>query len=287
MRFRRASTITVEPADPVSVHPPIPRSAKIGALILGAFVLIAALAPLLATHDPFAQDLFDKLAPPSVDHLLGTDHLGRDVYSRLIYATRTDLIVGFLAALLPMLVGTTLGAVAGFFGRWVDGVVSRVADIVQSFPLYVFLIALVFVLGNGVASILVAFTAIAWVPYTRLIRTEIFRIRNQDYVSAAYVAGLPQRRILFRHVLPNALPQTIVYFMSDVVLATVTLATLSFLGLGLPVEQPEWGRMISEGRRFLRQQWWLSTVPGLVIVVLGIGYALVGDGLAQRLRGRT
>ncbi len=284
-RRSRSGRLAVEPADPVAAKPPVPTSLKIGAAILGIFVVVAAFAPLIATHDPAFQDLTDKLASPSAEHWLGTDQLGRDAFSRLVYAARTDLIVGFLAALFPLILGTTLGAIAGFFGGWVDTVISRVADAVQSFPVYVFLIALVFVLGTGVMPILVAFTAIAWVPYTRLIRTEILRAKGLDYVAAAVVAGLPHRRILFRHVLPNSVRQTVVYFMSDVILATVTLATLSFLGLGLPVEQPEWGRMISEGRTFLRNQWWLSTVPGLVIVALGMGYALIGDGLAQRLRG--
>ena len=261
-----------------------PRRVWVGAAIVLVYVLIALLAPVLAPHDPLAQDPLDALASPSAMHLLGTDELGRDVLSRLIYAARVDLLVGFLGALLPALVGTLLGAIAGYRGGWRDAVVMRTADVVQAFPTYILIIALVFALGQGVSSILVAFTIIAWVAYARLIRSEILRVRGLDYVLAARAAGLPRRRILWLHVLPNAANQILVYLPSDIVIATLGLAALSFLGLGIRPPTPEWGAMIAAGQPYIRDQWWLATVPGLVVVGFGLGLSLIGEGIEEWFR---
>lgn len=261
-----------------------PRRVWVGAAIVLVYVLIALLAPVLAPHDPLAQDPLDALASPSAMHLLGTDELGRDVLSRLIHAARVDLLVGFLGALLPALVGTLLGAIAGYRGGWRDAVVMRTADVVQAFPTYILIIALVFALGQGVSSILVAFTIIAWVAYARLIRSEILRVRGLDYVLAARAAGLPRRRILWLHVLPNAANQILVYLPSDIVIATLGLAALSFLGLGIRPPTPEWGAMIAAGQPYIRDQWWLATVPGLVVVGFGLGLSLIGEGIEEWFR---
>lgn len=262
----------------------LPRRVWVGISIVAAYVLTAVFAPLIAPYDPLAQDVVNSLAAPSAAHWLGTDELGRDVLSRLIYASRIDLLVGFLGAALPAVLGTFLGAVAGFRGGWLDGMIMRVSDVVQAFPTYILIIALVFALGPGVTSILVAFTLIAWVSYARLIRTEVLRERGLDYVSAARASGLSGRRTLWRHVFPNSVGQTLVYLPSDIVGATLGLAALSFLGLGIQAPTPEWGAMIAAGQPYIREQWWLSTVPGLVVVGFGLGLSLVGEGIEEWTR---
>jgi peptide/nickel transport system permease protein len=216
--------------------------------------------------------------------LLGTDELGRDVLSRLIYATRIDLTVGVLGALLPAIVGTLLGLVAGYRGGWLDAIVMRAADVVQAFPTYILIIALVAALGQGVVSILIAFTLLSWVAYARLVRTEVLRIRHLDYVQAARAGGLSSGRVLRNHVLPNSIGQTLVYLPSDVVLATIGLASLSFLGLGVPKPAPEWGAMIAAGQPYIRDMWWLTTVPGILIIGFGLGLSLLGEGVEERRR---
>lgn len=262
----------------------LPRRVWVGASIVGVYVLVAVFAPLIAPYDPLAQDVVNSLAAPSAAHWLGTDELGRDVLSRLIHASRIDLLVGFLGAVLPAVLGTFLGAVAGFKGGWLDGVIMRISDVVQAFPTYILIIALVFALGPGATSILVAFTLIAWVAYARLIRTEVLRERGLDYVAAARASGLSGRRTLWRHVFPNSVGQTLVYLPSDIVGATLGLAALSFLGLGIQAPTPEWGAMIAAGQPYIRDQWWLSTVPGLVVVGFGLGLSLVGEGFEEWTR---
>lgn len=262
----------------------LPRRVWVGTAIVAVYVLVAVLAPVIAPYDPLEQDVVNSLAAPSSVHWLGTDELGRDVLSRLIFASRIDLLVGFLGAALPAVLGTFLGAVAGFRGGWLDGVIMRVSDVVQAFPTYILIIALVFALGPGVTSILVAFTLIAWVAYARLIRTEVLRERGLDYVAAARASGLSGRRTLWRHVFPNSVGQTLVYLPSDIVGATLGLAALSFLGLGIQAPTPEWGAMIAAGQPYIREQWWLSTVPGLVVVGFGLGLSLVGEGFEEWTR---
>jgi peptide/nickel transport system permease protein len=259
----------------------LPRKVWVGAGIVGAFVLIALFAPLLAPYDPLAQEPANGLAPPSGEHLLGTDELGRDVLSRLIYGTRVNLPVGLLAALLPFLLGTVIGTAAGFLGGGVDAVAMRTSDVVQAFPSYILVIALVFVLGPGAGSILIAFTVLGWVLYARIIRTEVLRVRNADYVKAARVSGLPAGRIMVRDVFRNSVGPSIVFLPADIVFATLALAAFSFLGLGIPPPTAEWGSMIAEGQPYIRDQWWLATVPGLVVIALGLGYSLIGEGLEE------
>lgn len=262
----------------------LPKKVWVGAAIVSAYILIALFAPLLAPHDPLAIAPAEKLATPSAEHLLGTDELGRDVFSRLLFAARTDIPLGFLGALLPAILGTILGALAGFFGRWTDTVIMRTADVFQAFPAYILVIVLVFALGQGARSIIIAFTVLAWVVYARIIRSEVLRVKDLDYVHAVRVAGLSRLRILRVHVFPNVINQTLVYLPSDIVFATLALAAFSVLGLGIPPPTPEWGAMIADGQSFIRTNWWLATVPGLVIVGLGLGLSLIGEGLEEGLR---
>jgi peptide/nickel transport system permease protein len=279
-----ATAVPLEQVDARTERRPIPVKVWIGLGIVGTYALAAILAPVLAPFDPLAQEPLSRLEPPGGDHLLGTDELGRDELSRLLYAARADLPVALFGALLPCLLGTALGALAGFFGRWVDAVLMRLADLVQAFPLYILMIALVFALGPGVRSLLISFTAVGWVVYARLIRGEIVRLRERDYVAAARAAGLPPLRILIVHIMPNAIPQTIVYFMSDLVFAMLALAAFSFLGLGIPPPTPEWGSMIAAGQPYVGDAWWLTVMPGIAIAGIALGLSLIGDGAQDRLR---
>jgi peptide/nickel transport system permease protein len=278
-----------------SVARPRPGKLTFGIAIVAAYVLAGAFAGVLTQHDPTAQDLIHRLAAPGDGHPLGTDALGRDELSRLLHAIRVDLRVGVLAAALPMLIGTAVGAVAGYAGGLLDAALMRLADLVQSFPVLVFLLAVVaavgpgdgwWVFGPGELPIVGVFAAVGWVLYARLIRSEILRVRELDYVQAARAGGLSGPRVLVRHVLPNALDQTIVYVVLDVGLAVLALATLSYLGLGVSAPTPEWGAMIADARSYLDQQWWLVVLPGLAIAGLGTGLALIGDALDDRLKSR-
>jgi len=256
----------------------------IGSAIVLVYVLAGIFAPLVAPHDPNAQNVIIRLAPPGGGHLLGTDQLGRDEFSRLIYAVRVDLPIGVAGALLPALLGTLLGAYAGFYGGTLDAVIGRVADVIQAFPVYVFMIALVFALGSGVRAILISFTAIGWVIYARLVRGEILRLKGLDYIQAAHTAGLSRNRILWRHAIPNAIRQSIVYFMSDIVQAIVILASLTFFGLGVAPPTPEWGAMIADGQPYIVTNPILVIAPGVAIMIVGLGLSLIGDGLDDRFR---
>lgn len=262
----------------------LPRSARIGAVLVGLMALIAILAPWISPHDPLALDPADRLAGPSAAHWLGTDELGRDVFSRLLHAARVDLPVGILGAVLPAVVGVLAGLAAGYFGGWVDSLIMRLADVVQAFPTYILVIALVVAFGQGATSIVIAFTVLAWVAYARLVRVEVLRVKSLAYVEAATTAGLPTATVWRRHILPNVVGPTIVYLPSDIVFATLGLAAFSFLGLGIPAPTAEWGAMIAAGQPYLRDQWWLAAVPGLMIVVYGFGLALLGDALEERQR---
>ena len=270
---------TVEVPERMPWKAQMPAKFWVGSVIVALYGLLALLAPVIAPHEPNAQDVVDRLAGPSWDHLVGTDELGRDVFSRLIYATRIDLTVGFLGAFFPLLVGTSLGAVAGYIGGWADAVIMRVADVVQAFPPYILMIALVFALGQGAGTILLAFTLTVWVIYGRLIRDEILRVRGLDYVQAARASGIPHWRIIGRHVLPNTVSQVVVYFTTDILLAILALAAFSFIGLGIPPPTAEWGAMIEGGKEFLRDSWWLTAAPGVALSILGLGFMLAGDGL--------
>jgi peptide/nickel transport system permease protein len=255
-----------------------------GLAILGMMLALGLLAPLIAPHDPLDQDLTAILAPPSGDHPLGTDPLGRDVLSRLLYATRLDLLIGIGAVIAPFAVGVSLGLVAGYYGGKVDSVISAGVDMVMAFPYYVLIIALVFSLGPGVPSIFIAMALVAWVSYTRIVRSEVLSARGQEYVLAARALGYSDARILFRHILPNVIAQPIAFAMGDIVVIIVGVVTLSFLGLGVPPPTADWGAMISTGQSFLTTHWHLSTIPGLAAVLAGVAFSMVGDGINQRMR---
>jgi peptide/nickel transport system permease protein len=244
-----------------------------GIVILVIVVGMALAAPLLTPYNPISQDLSASLLGPSRAHLLGTDQLGRDTFTRLLYGLRLDLRIAFLAVLFPFVLGTVLGSLAGYFGGWADTVIMRVADIVVAFPFYVLIIALVFVLGPGERSI-----------YIAIIRGEILVAKRQDYVTAARSGGLSNLRIMRRHLLPNVITQAFIYGMSDIVQDILAIVTLGYLGLGIPPPTADLGSMINDGQNFLSTHWQLTTIPGLAVVIVGLGLSLVGDGLADLLR---
>ena len=255
-----------------------------GLVILGVIIGLCTFAPLLTSYSPTQQDLAHVLQPPSAQHLLGTDQLGIDMWSMLLYGGRTDLRIAFLAVILPFLIGTTLGCLAGYYGKAVDVGVMRMVDVVVAFPFYVLVIALVFAIGPGEKGIYIAITIVGWVSYARIMRGEILVAKQQDYVLAARSAGFGAPRIIVRHLLPNVITQAIVFATADVVLDILAIVTLGYLGLGVPPPTPDWGRMIFNGQQFLTTQWQLATFPGLAVVITGVGLALLGDGLSDLLR---
>lgn len=263
---------------------PLNKTLVAGVALIALLVLAAVGAPLFTQYDPTAQDLTNSLASPGGAHLLGTDQLGRDTLSRLLYGARTDLRVGFLAVLFPFVIGSALGLVCGYVGGVLDTVVMRVVDMVIAFPFYVLIIALVFVLGPGTRNIYVAITAVGWVAYCRIVRSEVLVAKQQEYALAARAAGVPTWRILVRHLLPNVIVQAVVYSMSDIVLSILAIVTLGYLGLGVPPPAPDWGSMIADGQQFLLDKWWLTTIPGLAVVVTGLALSLLGDGIVERLK---
>jgi peptide/nickel transport system permease protein len=255
-----------------------------GVTILGLIVLAAIAAPLITNHNPTDQDLLHTLQGPTSAHWLGTDDLGRDVWSRLVYGARTDLRVAFLAVLFPFVIGTLLGLLSGYFGRWIDTITSWLVNIVVAFPFYVLIIALVFALGSGTRNIYIAITIVGWVSYARIVRGEVLVAKRREYVLAARAAGLSHGRIIFRHLLPNVITQAIVFAMSDIVLDILAIVTLGYLGLGVQPPTPDWGRMIADGQTYLTTHWELSTVPGIAVVITALGLSLLADGLADLLR---
>jgi peptide/nickel transport system permease protein len=276
--------VAIAPVTGTSAHRRLPPSLLIGGAILVVIVGAALAAPLVTSYGPSQQDLNHILAGPSSAHWLGTDQLGRDVWSRLLYGARTDLSVAFIAVLSPFVLGTVVGAVAGYFGGWLDSLIMRLADIVVAFPFYVLVILLVFVLGEGTHSIYIAITVVSWVSYARIVRGATLVAKNEEYVLAARVAGLANRRIIFRHIVPNVITQAIVFAMSDIVMDILAIVTLGYLGLGVPPPTPDWGAMMASGQQFLTTHWMLSTIPGVAVVLTGLGLSLLGDGLADVLR---
>jgi peptide/nickel transport system permease protein len=255
-----------------------------GILIMAVIAGMAVAAPLLTSYSPIAQNLSSSLLGPSSHHLLGTDQLGRDTFTRLLYGLRADLRIAFIAVLFPFCLGTTAGSLAGYFGGWADVIIMRLVDIVVAFPFYVLVIALVFVLGPGERSIYIAITLVGWVSYARIIRGEILVAKRQDYVLAAQSGGLSSLRIMGRHLLPNVISQAVIYAMSDIVQDILAIVTLGYFGLGVPPPTADLGSMINDGQNFLSTHWQLTTIPGLAVVVVGLGLSLIGDGLADLLR---
>jgi peptide/nickel transport system permease protein len=260
------------------------RNLLIGGGIIGTLALIGLFARVLTPYQPLVQDYSSILRPPSAAHPFGTDNFGRDVLSRVMYGIRIDLRIGFTAVIAPFVIGIILGCLSGYFGGWFDTVIMRCVDIVQAFPFIVLIVAIVAVLGPGINNMYVAVALTAWVVYARLIRGEILVVKKREYVEAARALGMSDARIIVRHVLPNVINASIVYAMADVALYIGFAAALSFLGLGAKPPAPEWGVMITEGQPFMTTAWWMSALPGLALVITGIGLSFIGDGLSDARR---
>jgi peptide/nickel transport system permease protein len=258
----------------------------VGVGILGVVALAAIFAPLVAPYAPNEQNLANAFQPPSWSHLMGTDNLGRDIFSRVVYAGRVDLQIGFITTYIPLVTGVVLGAVAGYLGGRVDTVIMRLVDVVIAFPFLVLVIAILAVVGPGLKGMYIAVLAVGWSMYARLTRAEMLVLREQQFILAAESLALSRRRIIFRHAVPNVLRPNLVFSMADFVLNILLAASLSFLGLGVRPPTAEWGAMVADGQNFLLNAWWITTFPGIVIVIVGISLSLIGDGLAERLGER-
>lgn len=257
---------------------------RIGVLGFLAFILAAIFAPLLTPYDPIKLDATTGLQPPSLAHPFGTDQLGRDVLTRVIYAARIDLQIGLIGVTIPLIIGTLVGLIAGYVGGWTDALISRVIDVVIAFPFLVLVIAIVAMLGPGLINLYIAVSLVSWVLYARIIRGETLALKQREYVLAAHGLGFGNRRVMFRHILPNALAPALVFGMSDFVLDVQLGATLSFFGLGVQAPTPEWGLMIAESRNFILTAPWVVIFPGLAIIALSFFVSLIGDAMADAVR---
>jgi peptide/nickel transport system permease protein len=257
-----------------------------GGVMLAVLVGAALLVPVLSPYGPNAQDFDQLLQAPSLEHPFGTDNFGRDVLTRVLYGAAIDLRIGVLGVLFPFLFGSLIGAAAGYYGGWIDTLVMRAVDVITAVPFLVLVIAIVAFLGPGEVNIFIAIGGVGWVTYSRLVRGEVLRERSLEYVAAGRALGFRRWRILLGHILPNAIPPAAIFLASDVVLVILTTASLGFLGLGVRPPAPEWGMMISEGREFLSNGWWVATMPGFACMYTGLAFILLGDGVADLLRVR-
>ena len=264
------------------------RLAVVGLLIIVLLVLVAIFANLLAPHNPVVGDLAGaRLLPPGTEgYLLGTDDQGRDILSRLLHGTRLTLTVVALVAIITAPLGLIVGTVSGYAGGWVDAVLMRITDIFLSFPKLVLALAFVAAIGPGIENAVIALAITSWPPYARIARAETLALRNTDYIAAVRLMGASPFRIVLRHVMPMCMSSVIVRVTLDMAGIILTAAGLGFLGLGAQPPLPEWGAMIASGRRFILDQWWVATMPGIAILVVSLGFNLLGDGLRDALDPR-
>jgi ABC-type dipeptide/oligopeptide/nickel transport systems, permease components len=255
----------------------------LGLGMLAFFVIVALAAPVIAPYDPIVQMADARLQPPSLSHPFGTDNFGRDILSRVIWGARIDLQIAFIGVIFPFVIGTLLGTVAGFFGGFVDAVFMRVIDVILAFPFLVLMLSIIAILGPGLTSFYIAMALVGWVSYARLVRAQILVLKNSDYAVAAVSLGFSRTRIMFRHLLPNAVAGSLVFVMSDAVLVLLNGAAISYLGLGVQPPTAEWGIMVAEGQPFITTGWWIPLFPGLSIVFLAFAFSLLGDALGDML----
>lgn len=266
------------------------KTALVGLCLVIFFVLLALVAPLIAPFDYKAQVLSDRLKPPSGEYWFGTDDLGRDIFSRVIYGARISLWVGLLSVVGSIVIGTLLGIIAGFYGKWVDMLISRVFDILLAFPGILLAIAIVAILGPSLQNALYAIAIVNVPTYGRLVRSRVLSLRQEEFITAARALGAKDGRILFKHILPNSLTPIIVQGTLGVATAIIEAAGLGFLGLGAQPPDPEWGKMLSDSRQFIQTAPWTVIFPGLCILLTSLGFNLMGDGLRDtfdpKMKGR-
>jgi peptide/nickel transport system permease protein len=257
-----------------------------GLALIVILFLTAIFAPLIAPYDPYQQNLKDTLASPSAHHLLGTDQLGRDQFSRLVFGSRIAVIVGLTSIVLATFIGVVLGAISGYLGGFWDSLIMRIADVFFAFPLLIGSIVLILVLGRGVLPVVLALAIFTWATIARLLRSSILSVRESEYVEAARALGASKWRIVTRHVLPNSMAPVLIYATFSVGIAVVAEASLSFLGVGVKPDVPEWGNMTSAGSQFVGVHDYLWIFPSLAVVFTVLGFAFVGDGLRDALDPR-
>ncbi len=262
------------------------RLAIAGASTILIIFLVAIFAPLMAPHDPEKTDIAAKLALPSSRHLLGTDQLGRDVFSRMLYGSRISLSVGFVAVSISLIIGIVVGSLAGYYGKIVDSVLMRFVDIMMCFPSFFLMLTVIALLGPSIHHVMIVIGVTSWMGTARFVRAEFLSLRERDFVLAAKVLGISDKRIIFRHMLPNALAPVFVTATIDVATAILIEAGLSFLGFGVQPPAPSWGNILTEGRIYIFDAWWLTVFPGLAILITVLSFNLFGEGLRDALDPR-
>ena len=262
------------------------RKALLGLIFVGVLCLIALIGPVIVPYDPLADD-YDLFGAPSLSHPMGTDSFGRDLLSRVIVGTRVSLSVGLLAALSAMVVGVFLGLIAGYYGGWLDSLIMRFVDLLWAFPVIILSVAMVAIFGAGFRNVVIAIAVAYLDDFARIVRSQVLSLREEDYTTAARSIGAPDRRVMFRHILPNMAAPIIVQTTFAVGLGILAEAGLTFIGLGVNPSTPTWGMALNEGGDFIRQAWWISVFPGLAIVLTVLALNLFGDGLRDALDVRS
>lgn len=259
------------------------KAAMAGAFIIIFVILMGIFAPLLATHDPNTTNVMNKLKPPSAENYLGTDDVGRDIFSRLLYGARVSLGIGFVSTILGAIVGVTLGIVSGYYGRWIDSLIMRICDVLLAFPGILLALAIVSVLGASTQNVIIAVAFYAVPSFARIVRGSTLSVRKLEYIDAIKAMGAKDFRIIFKHILPNIMSPIIVQATLYIASAIITASALSFLGMGTRPPTAEWGAMLSQGRSYIAQAPHITLFPGLVILLVVIGFNLMGDGLRDAL----
>ncbi|MFC0525380.1 nickel transporter permease [Pontibacillus salicampi] len=263
------------------------KTSFIGLIIITLLIIIAIFAPLIAPYDPVSDaSVIDRYQKPSAEHWLGTDELGRDIFSRIVYGARISIQIGVIAVGISGVIGVLLGGIAGYFGRWADMIIMRFIDILMAFPSILLAIAMVAIMGKGLTNAMIAVGIVGIPHFARIVRSTVLSVKEKEFVEAARATGVRNSRILFRHVLPNTMAPLIVQTTLSVGTAILDAAGLSFLGLGAQAPKPEWGAMLNAGRDALQTAPWVITFPGLAILFVVLGFNLLGDGLRDALDPR-
>ncbi|MFM1911631.1 MAG: Oligopeptide transport system permease protein AppC [Pseudomonadota bacterium] len=258
-----------------------------GLIIICIISIMAIFAPLIAPFDPDAINVKNILLSPSSNHLMGTDGLGRDVYSRMLFGARISLLVGIVAVGIATIIGIVLGAIAGFYRGWVDTIIMRLVDIMLSIPTFFLILAVIAFLTPSIWNIMIVIGLTSWMGVTRLVRAEFLSLRNREFVLASQTLGAKDSRLIFRQLLPNSLTPIIVSSVLGIASAVLVESGLSFLGLGVQAPQASWGNILTDGKEYIEFAWWLSLFPGLAILITVMGYNLLGEGLRDALDPRT
>ncbi|HAZ09582.1 MAG: peptide ABC transporter permease [Omnitrophica bacterium GWA2_41_15] len=254
-----------------------------GICIVGFFIIIAIFAPILAPYNPGQIDIENILTAPSSSHIFGTDSLGRDLFSRMVYGARISLMVGFIAVGIASLIGIALGAIAGYYGKWVDGIIMRFIDIMLCFPTFFLILAVIALLEPSIINIMVIIGATSWMGIARLMRAEILSLKERDFIYAERSIGASDLRIIIRHLIPNAMAPVLVSITLGIAGAILVESSLSFLGIGVQPPTPSWGNILSEGKAVMGAGWWMMLFPGMAIFITVLGYNLLGEGIRERL----